>query len=363
MQTMNINRHNYESFFLLYIDNELCAADRNAVELFVLDNADLKPELYMLQQSIVQPEIITFKAKNNLLKPDAFTTSTEEKLLLYIDRELSVPLRKELETMMAADDRLSTELGLLQQTKLSVDSNIIFTDKHLLYREEQDSVIPFGWWKLAAAAVIVGFGLWGMKVYVNKPGVVTTLQVAAKPTVQPSSPVLETPVKKLSQEPIVAITPIVATEETSPLKKVNRTVQIKEQRVIVPRQNVLVKEEKTIIKPINNLPKPYFENNSKPVSNQNEIASVTPKTQQNNFNDGIDKKSQPASNNNNVYTTTFSESASDTKEDQFTFSDDEPKKSRIAGLLRKAKRLLERNTKMKTGDNNVKVANLEFALQ
>jgi hypothetical protein len=71
---MNINRHNYESFLLLYIDNELCAADRNAIELFVQDNADIKQELYMLQQSIVQPDIITFKAKNNLLKPEAFTT-------------------------------------------------------------------------------------------------------------------------------------------------------------------------------------------------------------------------------------------------------------------------------------------------
>ncbi|MBC7628914.1 hypothetical protein [Ferruginibacter sp.] len=360
---MNINRHNYESFFLLYIDNELCAADRNAVELFVLDNADLKSELYMLQQSIVQPDLISFKAKNNLLKPDAFTTSTEEKLLLYIDRELSVPLMKELETLMAADDRLSTELGLLQQTKLSVDSNIIFADKHLLYREEQDSVIPFGWWKLAAAVVIVGFGLWGMKVFVNKPGVVTAMQVAAKPAVHRFNSLIKTPAKKLSQELIVAITQTVATEETSPLKKVKRAVQIKEQRVIVPRKNVLAKEEKIIIKPSNNLPKSYFENSSKPGNNQDQITSVTPQTQQNTLNAGADKKTQTALNNNNVYTAAFSESANDTKEDRFTFSDDEPKKSRIAGLLRKAKRLLERNTKMKTGDNNVKVANLEFALQ
>jgi hypothetical protein len=363
MQTMNINRHNYESFLLLYIDNELCAADRNAIELFVQDNADIKQELYMLQQSIVQPDIITFKAKNNLLKPEAFTTSTEEKLLLYIDKELSVPLMRELETMMAADDRLSTELGLLQQTKLSVDSNIIFADKHLLYREEQDRVIPFGWWKLVAAAVIVGFGLWGMKAYVNKPGVVTAMQVAVNPTVHRFNTVIETPVKKLSQESIVAITQIAATEEASPLKKVKQAVQIKKQRVIVPRQNVLVKEEKIINKPSNNLPKPYFENSSKPGSNQDQIASVTPQMQQNNLNAGTDKKTQPALNNNNVYTAAFSESANDTKEDRFTFSDDEPKKSRIAGLLRKAKRLLERNTKMKTGDNNVKVANLEFALQ
>lgn len=360
---MNINRHNYESFFLLYTDNELCAADRNTVEIFVKDNADLKQELDMLQQSIVQPDKITFKAKNNLLKPEIFTTSTEEKLLLYIDKELSVPMMKELEIMMAADDKLSTELSLLQQTKLSVDSNIVFADKHFLYRQEKNRVIPFGWWKLAAAGVFIGFGIWGMKVYVNKPGAVTAIEVAGKITVQPSNPVIETPANKLPEESTVATTQIAVTEENSTPKRVKQAVQIKEQRVIVPQEKVLVKEEKINNKPGNNLPKPYFENINKPGSNQNEIASVSPQTQQDNFNAGTDKKTQPALNNNNVYTAVFSESANDNKEDQFTFLDDEPKKSRIGGLLRKAKRLLERNTKMKTGDNNVKVANLEFAIQ
>jgi hypothetical protein len=64
---MNINRHNYETFFLLYIDHELSVVERKAVDEFVQANPDLEEELVMLQQSILPTDRIVFEDKGSLL--------------------------------------------------------------------------------------------------------------------------------------------------------------------------------------------------------------------------------------------------------------------------------------------------------
>ena len=66
---MEINRHNYEMFFLLYADNELDAAERKVVEAFVVLHADLKEELQSLVQTrLSADEIIPFLHKAALYK-------------------------------------------------------------------------------------------------------------------------------------------------------------------------------------------------------------------------------------------------------------------------------------------------------
>ncbi|MDN3658298.1 hypothetical protein QWZ08_21775 [Ferruginibacter paludis] len=362
---MNINRNNYESFFLLYTDNELSAAERKAVELFVKDNADLKQELDMLQQTVVQPDKFIFSAKNSLLKPEAISAETEERLLLYIDGELSAPMTKELKAVVSADNKVAAGLSVLLQAKLSADTTIVFPDKNVLYRKDDNKVIPFGWWKLAAAAVFIGFGIWGMKWYANQTNVDTANQVASTTNPQPAITLSDTNAKKTVKQHVIAATQATSPKEEIMLKKVKPANQIKARQIIVHEEKMLVKAIKEI-KPSNNLPKPYFENINNLKSNPNDVAGVTPQTQKSNLpatnSEGTGGIKRQSTADNNVYTAAFSETNND-KQDQFAFSDDEPKKSRIGGLFRKAKRLLERNTKMKQGDNNLKVANLEFAIQ
>jgi anti-sigma factor RsiW len=370
---MNIDRHNYELFFLLYVDNELSAQEKNAIKLFIKENPDLQEELDMLQQSIVQPDEIIFKDKSSLLKKESISAATEEQLLMYLDNELGATHKKELELLLANDKSLAAELKVLQQTKLSPADTIVFVDKQLLYRKERNRVIPFGWWRIAAAAAFIGFGILGTAIYLNRDSKVVVNQTAYNRKVKPNDVVNDTTatiqqeVKVPSTEVIAATTPQPIPVQTVIKKTVQSPVRIKQQEPALQENNTLATLQKINDKPNNNLPKPYFDNLNNSSSNKNSVTNVTLQTQNNTISNIAittkEKKAQPAEPNNNIYTTVFTDNSNDNKEDRYTFSDDEPKKSKLSGFLRKAKRVLERNTKMKSGDDNVKVANLEFAIQ
>ncbi len=369
---MNINRHNYESFFLLYVDNELSARERNAVELFVQENADLKKELHMLQQSIVQADTVVFNGKHNLLKPEIISAALEEQLLLYIDKELNAKQQKELQLVLAANEGAAAELRLLQQTKVASDNDIIFADKQLLYRKEPARIIAFGWRRIAVAAVIIGFSIWCTALYFNSTTKITDNQTAANIDAQKANAAKDKPVtanaaeKTLAPETVVASTIGPVINEKSIQKTVKPSVDVQQKTPVTEKSNELATQQKINS---NNLPKPYFEENNNEPGNKNNPANVLPQTQDISKNivvnlDNEKKGHAEETNQANVYTTAFTDRSNENKDVGFALSDDEPKKSKLTGLLRKAKRLLDRNTQMKTGDNNnLKVANVEIVLQ
>lgn len=155
---MDINRYNYEEYFLLYTDNELNIQDRAAVEEFITMNPDLREELDLLQQYIMVPEEVVFPDKMNLLKTDdrfIDAGNYEERFLLYADNELNGHHRKSVEQYIHNHPELKEKFGLINRAVLTPDDSVHFPDKQSLLRYEDEKVIAISWWKMAAAAMVV----------------------------------------------------------------------------------------------------------------------------------------------------------------------------------------------------------------
>src|SRR4029078_9784511 len=94
---MNIDRHNYEEYFLLYIDNELNVDQKKQVELFVQENPDLEEELVMLKQArLIPDDSVVFDKKHLLMEEERASpnhsfinlNNYEQWLIMYVDDEL-----------------------------------------------------------------------------------------------------------------------------------------------------------------------------------------------------------------------------------------------------------------------------------
>lgn len=191
---INIDRHNYEELFLLYLDGELPAADAKAVEQFVADNPDLAVELEALRQTRLLPgEPVDFPFKESLYKNTASidASSYEEQLLSYIDDELAGAEKESMEALLMKNPEATAYLHLLQQTKLEAEP-VPFPYKESLYRTASTKrpVIYINWQRVAVAAVLAGLGLtlWFIPGSLRRnPPAEKELAAINKPAVQPQS--------------------------------------------------------------------------------------------------------------------------------------------------------------------------------
>lgn len=371
----NITRHNYETFFLLYADNELSATEKNSVNEFVQANPDLHVELRLLQQSILQPGDIIFEDKFSLLRHDLLAPELQEQLLLNMDGELDANQKAATGALINANAEIKKEWEILQQTKLAADNKIVFPDKSSLYKKEPGRVVAINWRSVAVAALLIGFGIWGATVYFNgaaKTGDISTAKNTGKKinnnipapanTATPNLHLSENAVPPAKKETIAAeiltrqslkqnVTTASATPK-APLKKTNR-------------------EMATIVETIkdNNLPKPNLENLNNDGSNKTVTAYVKPFKQpieptgtgQNEIAQNDNKKGE-----DNVFAVTTASYIDNSEEsnNRILFMDEEKiKKTKLGGIFRKVKRVLERSANIKAGNNNIKVANLEFSIQ
>ena|GEM_PF-3305407 len=134
---MNINRHNYEEFFLLLADGELGEAEQEMVLQFAKQHPDLEEELGLLMDCRLEADISPVFPKEKLLKPIIWDVDApdemQSKLLDLLDNELPPQEKMALELQIAADKGLEMEWQTLKQHgKLEVEPAPVFPKEKIL---------------------------------------------------------------------------------------------------------------------------------------------------------------------------------------------------------------------------------------
>lgn len=358
---MNINRHNYEEFFLLYVDNELTAADRAMVESFIAANPDLKEELELLQQSTFTIDAKLDEAfKNSLLKPvDEKAAVTEEQLLLFVDDELRADEAATVKQAVAADAQLQQQLQWLQRSKLSADTSIVFPDKSLLYKEAQPARVFYmrtavrRWSAAAAVLLMLGTGVW----LVNKNNKTESF-------VDGSS----NPVKVDEQKTNNKVEPIVPPVQNNELVQQQPADENNTAPVINQKTNVIVpvveQKKNDAVAVQNNQQKQTQQPFVPQPDNQTTVTPNTIATTE------LPQKNNPDNGNNlptiNVpqetsiakTTTSFVSNEDDGSEDEQNglLNENRQRSTGLKGLLKRAKRTFERRTGVQSGESQVRFA-------
>jgi hypothetical protein len=382
---MNINLHNYEEYFILYMDNELSSDDRRQVEEFVQKNPDLKEDLdILLQYKLVPDNSIVFAGKEDLMKhgdlspdkyPDLLEANYPEWVMLYMDNELTAAQRTAVEQFMATHPAAKDELAILMRTQLQPEE-IHFPNKESLYRrEEKVRAMPIRWWRIAAAAVLFLAAGLTLAVVLNKKPAGNKNGIAKKVPVNTQKANPENAgvaIKK--EEPKQLPLPILPDNAEKAIASASEQSNTKP---AIKRKNAGVNEKKSLKKsidpkedkenpvlaennpqPSNNLPQPL--NSSvinNPASDNSTAGTVNPK--------GIIRENEETAFNEPVTTTATQTSNIETSPSiNDGLSQSGGKKSKLRGFFRKITRTFEKTTKIDAADDDkVLIGGLAFKLK
>ena len=137
---MNINRNNYELFFIDYLEGNLSEQDLFVLKKFLTDNPDLADELNSLDSFTAEPEHIVFKHKQSLKKntiPPINNQNFDSMAIAYLENDLSDTEKLEFEQYIKQNPKKGEEYSLFEKTKIQPDFSIKYPDKkQILHRNK-----------------------------------------------------------------------------------------------------------------------------------------------------------------------------------------------------------------------------------
>lgn len=367
---MNLNRDNYETFFLLYIDNELSLAERKAVEEFAALHPDLQEELELLSDTILVNDPVIFSDKIELLKP----ADLEEKLLLHLDNELPAAATEDLNKMIASNAVLQQDWNILQQAKLDAGEKIIFKDKQSLYRREKDNVVAGRFIRWAVAAALIGAGFFTAMTLINRrPASATEFagnKTAENNLVSSENTKKEATTEKSATAPFL---PQATNNNDVALQKKSPATTPAKQPLIADKQNnaaVPQKEDNRDQPAIATVQKQLPENGNSiltAATDNKDLQKPSPERPYTGLAAAPPRKKVEIMDVNilDVQPNSLASNAGfheDNDDDRILYlKEEDVSKSKAGGFFRKLKRTVERKTRIKT-NGGLKIAGFEIAL-
>lgn len=171
---MEINQHNYEHYFLMYIDNELSGEDMAAVNDFIMQHPNYANKLEALQQLKISPDTLIYENKFSLYK----LSEQDEQSITYLDNEMTNEEKASFENEISTDINLQTNVKQWQATFITPPTTIEIDPnfKNSLYKKSAQikplwATVTFKRWASVAAilVVVIGYNLFNAENKQEKP--------------------------------------------------------------------------------------------------------------------------------------------------------------------------------------------------
>lgn len=211
---MEINRNNYEIFFMDYLDGNLSGNEIDQFLDFVEQNPDLKDELSGIEELKLPDETIGFSNKQSLYKSGRQKSGTENfTAVAYMEGDLSDLETKLFMKHLEFHPEQTKDLELLMKTRLQADESIVFPAKSKLYRKTIGQQFIF-WGTRVAAIWVVMFAFWTIFNISNEKNIIENHQALVENTeIQTGKPeIIEAPKPEMAEVKII-------TTPTSEIKK------------------------------------------------------------------------------------------------------------------------------------------------
>lgn len=156
---MDINRSNYEAYFLDFVEGNLSAEQEEVLHRFLRFNPDLASELESFTQHIIEPEKISFPGKKSLrIDFPVHEEGVNERnfdfhCIAYFEGDLNAEQRKAFDVFLTENPAYDKQFEAFKASYLQME-HLAFPDKNILYKKTPTRINWNVFVPVAAAAAL-----------------------------------------------------------------------------------------------------------------------------------------------------------------------------------------------------------------